>query len=225
MSSFDKRRSPVETRERAFQAAWEDLVHRYGPVLRGHVHRSLLRAGFAPEAEPVEDWVQETYCRLLGDGPPRLRQLRSLADGQVVNYLYRVARGVIWDERRSRAAQKRGGGYRLRCGGRLAEIADRAVDPRADPEEEAVRGEWRQLLFARCESLVDPRLPPEQRRRAVRVLRRVFLGGWTINEVVRAEGGRMARSSVHALIHRARRRLEAAPPSRGPRQGRYHGQP
>lgn len=225
MSSFDKRRSPVETRERAFQAGWEDLVRRYDPMLRGHVHHSLVRAGFAPEAEPVEDWVQETYCRLLGDGPPRLRQLRSLAEGQVINYLSRVVRGVIWDERRARAARKRGGGYRLRCGGRLAEIADRAIDPRADPEEEALRGERRQLVFDRCESLVDPRLPSEQRRRAVRILRRIFLGGWTISEVVRAEGGRMARSSVHALVHRARQRLAAAPPSRGLRRGRYHGRP
>jgi len=99
------------------------------------------------------------------------------------------------------------------------------VDPRANPEEEALRGELRRLLFDRCEVLVDTRVPSEERRRAVRILRRVFVGGWTITEVLRAEGGRMARSSVHALIHRARRRLVAAPPSRVLRRGRYHGRP
>jgi RNA polymerase sigma factor (sigma-70 family) len=223
MNSFDKRRAPVETRELAFQAGWEDLVRRYDPMLRGHVHRSLLRAGFAPEA--VEDWVQETYCRLLDGGPPRLRQLRSLAAGQVINYLTRVAHGVITDEQRARAAHKRGGGGRLRGVRQLSEIADRMVDPRANPEEEALRGELRRLLFTRCEALVDARLPAEERRRAVRILRRVFLAGWTTSEVVRAEGGRMARSSVHALVHRARRRLAAAPPSRVLRRGRYHGRP
>jgi RNA polymerase sigma factor (sigma-70 family) len=214
MNLLDKRRVPVETRELAFQAGWEDLVRRYGPMLHGQVHRSLLHAGFAPEAEPVEDWVQETYCRLLDGGPPRLRQLRSLGEGQVINYLTRVAHGVITDERRSRAARKRGGGYRIRSVGRLAEIADRVVDPRATPEEEALRGELRRLLFIRCGSLVDSRLPEREHRRSVRILRRVFLAGWTTAEVVRAEEGRMARSSVHALVHRARRRL-----------GRYHGRP
>ena len=225
MNPFEKRRAPVETRERAFQAGWEDLVRRYDPVLRGRVHRSLIRAGLAPEAAPIEDWVQETYRRLLDDGPPRLRQLRSLAAGQVVNYLTRVAHGVIADERRAQAAHKRGGGYQLRRGGRLTEIADLVLDPRANPEEEALRGELRRLLFARCEALVDPRLPSEERRRAVRILRRIFVAGWTVSEVLAAERGRMARSSVHALVHRARRRLVAAPPSRVLRRGRYHGRP
>ena len=226
MNHLDKRRAPVETRELAFQAGWEDLVRRYGPMLHGQVYRSLLRAGFAPDAEPVEDWVQETYCRLLDGGPPRLRQIRSLAGGQVVNYLTRVAHGVITDERRARAAFKRGGGYRLRPGGRLTEIADRAVDPRATPEEAALRGEMRRLLFARCETLVDARLPTEERRRSVKILRRVFLGGWTTAEIARAEGGRMARSSIHALVHRARRKLAVAPPSRQlRRRGGYHDRP
>jgi len=215
MNSFDKRYVPVEARELAFQAGWEELVRRYGPMLHGQVRRSLLRAGFPPESEPVEDWVQETYCRLLDGGPPRLRRLGTLAEEQVVSYLARVARGVVFDGRRSRSAAKRGGGLKICPGGRLIELTDDAVDPRASPEEEVLRGERRRLLHARCESLVDSRLPAEERRRSVTILRRVFLHGWTIAEILGAERGRMARSSVHALLHRARRRLV----------GRYHAEP
>src|SRR5579872_6028352 len=87
---------------------WEDLVYHYGWLLRIQVYRALLRAGLRAEREPVEDWVQEAFYRLFAGGPPRLRRLRSLEGAQLGAYLGRVASGVVLDERRSRAAVKRG---------------------------------------------------------------------------------------------------------------------
>jgi RNA polymerase sigma factor (sigma-70 family) len=192
---------------RRHQADWEDLVRRYDPLLRMQLLRCLRRAGLRPEAEPVDDWVQEAYSRLLAGGAPRLRRLWGWSEAQVATYLARVAHGVVLDEKRALAAVKRGGGFHIRQGGRLAELADRAVDPRATPEEETLRRERQRLLFHRCDALVDAKLCPEERRRSVRILRRVFLEGWSGEEIVRAEGGRLAPSTVHALVHRARRRL------------------
>lgn len=219
MNPFDTRRVQQTRQAASPQNAWEALVHRYDPLLRGQVHRSLRRAGLHPEPDQVEEWTQEVYCRLLTGGPPRLHQLRSWSEGQVVTYLARVTRGLMLDDWRSRSALKRGKGFRIVSGGRLGEIADRAVDPRASPEEEALRNERRRLLLDRCDALVDSSLGPEERRRALRILRRVFLEGWSSQEVVRAERGRLAPSSVHSMVHRARRRLNAAA------RGRYHSGP
>jgi RNA polymerase sigma factor (sigma-70 family) len=203
-SQRGERRAVVPT---SYPADWEGLVRRYDPLLRMQVLRCLRRAGLRPEAEPVEDWVQEAYSRLLAGGAPRLRRLWNWSEAQVATYLGRVAHGVVLDEKRALAAVKRGGGFHIRQGGRLAELADRAVDPRATPEEEALRRERQRLLFHRCDALVDAKLCPEERRRSVRILRRVFLAGWSGEEIVRAEEGRLAPSTVHALVHRARRRL------------------
>jgi len=208
-SGRDERRAVFHA---GHQADWEGLVRRYDPLLRKQVLRSLRRAGLRPDAEPVEDWVQEAYSRLLAGGAPRLRRLWSWSEAQVVTYLGRVAHGVMLDEKRALAAGKRGRG-RVLPGGRLAELADRAVDPRATPEEEALRRERRRLLFDRCASLADAKLAPEEHRRSVRILRRVFLEGWSGEEIVRAEGGRLAPSTVHAMVHRARRRLARYHPS------------
>jgi DNA-directed RNA polymerase specialized sigma24 family protein len=223
MRSVEKK-SPAAPRPHK-EAGWEDLVRWYGPLVRGQVHRSLRGAGFVrPEPEQVDERVQEVYCRLLSGGARRLRLLRRWSEGQVVSYLSRVAQGVVLDELRSRAAVKRGGGALV---GRLREIADRAVDPRGTPEDQALLREGRRVVLARCHSLLDPNLCQEDRQRSLRILRRALLDGWTGEEIVRAEGGRLAASTIHALVHRVRRRLVSPSWRTGGEPGgaRYHPNP
>src|SRR5215510_14525072 len=110
MPPFTRRRiSPGMRREEAFQAAWEELVRRYGRTVHVQVRRSLRDAGFPLEPEEVEERVQEVYCRLVMGGTGRLRRLRRWNRGQVVAYLTRVAQNVVVDEVRTLAAAKRGG--------------------------------------------------------------------------------------------------------------------
>ncbi|PYQ57493.1 MAG: hypothetical protein DMF53_22515 [Acidobacteria bacterium] len=120
----------------------------------------------------------------------------------------RVAQGVVADEMRARAAVKRGHGYRFTLVGRLCEIADRVVDERT-PEREMLLREGRLAVLSRCRSLLDPRLRPEDRDRFLRILRRALLDGWSYEEIMRAEGGRLAAITIHSLVHRVRRRLVA----------------
>ena len=47
----------------------------------------------------------------------------------------------------------------------------------------------------------------DELRSCLRILRRALLDGWTGEEICRAEGGRLAASTVHSLVHRVRRRL------------------
>jgi DNA-directed RNA polymerase specialized sigma24 family protein len=205
MRSAEKK-SPAPRGRR--EASWEDLIRCYGPLVRGQVHRSLRGAGFVrPEPEQVDERVQEVYCRLLSGGSRRLCLLRRWSEGQVVSYLSRVAQGVVLDELRSQAAVKRGGGFPAALDGRLREIADHAVDPRGTPEDEVLLREGRRVVLTRCRSLLDPNLCQEDRQRSLRILRRALLDGWTGEEIVRAEGGRLAASTIHALVHRVRRRL------------------
>jgi DNA-directed RNA polymerase specialized sigma24 family protein len=207
MQPFTQRRiSPKVRREKAFQAAWEELVRRYGAVVEGQVRRSLRDAGFPLEPEQVEEKVQEVYYRLLLGGAGRLRLLRRWSERQVVAYLGRIAQRVVVDELRTKAASKRGG-LRLAFAGGLGRVADRIADPRGNPEEEYMRAEGRRLLLERCRRLAASMLRCRDRERCLRVLRLALLEGWSSREIASAEGGLLAASSVDTLVHRARQRL------------------
>lgn len=199
--------SPCEKNPAVVESAWEALIHSYKPVVRRQVTRSLRLAGVSrPRHEQIEEREQEVYCRLLAGGSRRLRLLQRWNEGKRVSYLSRVAQGVVADEMRARAAVKRGYGYRFMRIGRLCEIADRVVDERT-PEHDVLLREGRLAVLSRCRSLLDPRLRPEDRDRSLRILRRALLDGWSYEEIMQAEGGRLAAITIHSLVHRVRRRL------------------
>jgi hypothetical protein len=201
--------SSCEKNPAVLESAWEALIHSYRPLVRGQVRRSLRGAGIhKPQREQVDEREQEVYYRLLAGGSRRIRLLQRWSEGQRVSYLSRVAQGVVADEVRARSAVKRGHGYRVTLVGRLCEIANRVVDART-PEHEMLLREGRLAVLARCRSLLDPKLRPEDRERSLRILRRALLDGWTYEEIMQAEGGRLAASTIHALVHRVRRRLVA----------------
>jgi DNA-directed RNA polymerase specialized sigma24 family protein len=207
MQSVKTRRvSPKAWREEAFQAAWEELVRRYGATLKRQVYRSLRAAGFPSAPDHVEERVQEVYCRLLMGGPGRLRLLRRWSEGQVVTYLSRVAQRVVVDELRAMAATKRGG-LRVSFGVCLGEAAEWAVDPRGTPERELMLAESRRLLLERCRWIAESMTRNRDRRLCLHILRLALLEGWTSAEISLAAGGRLAASSVDSLIHRVRQRL------------------
>jgi DNA-directed RNA polymerase specialized sigma24 family protein len=203
----DRSFCPRTRREKAFQAAWEELVDRYGATLRSQVRRALLGAGLRPSDDLVEERVQEVYYRLLLGGPGRLRLLRRWSDGRAVSYLCRMAERVVVDEVRAKAAVKRGGDWGLWWDDGLPDIAEHAVDPRGTPEEQALLSERRRLVLRGCRRMVRSMMDEEDRGRCLRVLRLALLEGWSSSEIVRAERGALAASTVDTLVHRARRRL------------------
>jgi DNA-directed RNA polymerase specialized sigma24 family protein len=207
MPPSKKKRPRDRRREDLFQASWEELVGRYGHHLQGQVRWWLYRAGLQPEPDQVEDRVQEVYCRLLLGGTVLLRQFRRWSELQVVRYLRRTAQRVVCDERRAANAVKRGAGFQIALAGRLGELANRVADSRGTPEEIAMVSEARRVLLARCRLLASAAMYPEDRQRNLRVLRWALVEGWSSQEIVRAEGGLLAVSTVDTLVHRARRRL------------------
>ena len=206
MDSFSRRGiCPKVQQEKAFQAAWEDLVGRYGSMVRGRVRRSFHDAGVAPASEQVEERVQEVYYRLLLGGAERLRLLRRWSEGQVVTYLSRVAQRVVLDELRSKSAVKRGGEVSLSFKGDLSEVAEWAVDPGGNPEERALLTERLRLVLKGCRRVAASMDDRRDRGRCLRILRLAILEGWSSHEIVRSEGG--CPSTIDSLVHRARRRL------------------
>ena len=203
MSPFERRSvCPQSQREKAFQSAWEELVSRYGALLKGRVRRSLRAAGLAAPDELVEERVQEVYYRLLLGGAGRLRLLRRWSERRVVTYLARVAERVVLDEVRSQTAVKRGGGWGLWWDESVV-----TVDPRGTPEDQALLSEHRRLVLKGCHRVVRSMMTSRDRGRSLHILRLALLEGWSSPEIVRAVGGGLSPSAVDSMVYRARLRL------------------
>lgn len=199
-------------------AAWEELIGRYGPGLKARVGSVLRRAGVPPRGEHVEEIVQEVYCRLLAGGGRRLRRCRATSENQIGAFLGRVAERVTLDQLRAARAQKRGGasaanpgtgfeGGQARAWSRppgASEWDERAVDPRANPEELVLSRERMRLFLERCGALAGRR----DYRRNARILALAF-AGLSSAEIARAVGGALTPRSIDGLLLRVRRYVAA----------------
>jgi DNA-directed RNA polymerase specialized sigma24 family protein len=202
------------------EAAWEELIGRFGAGLKARVGSVLRRSGVRPHSEHVEEIVQEVYCRLLAGGSRRLRRCRATSESQVGAFLGRVAERVALDQLRAARAQKRGGGnavagappaavaeaegWRREPWGHRGGHAERAVDPRANPEELVLSRERLRLFLKRCGALAGRR----DYRRNTRILALAFTG-MNSTEIARAVGGALTARSIDGLLLRVRRHVAA----------------
>jgi DNA-directed RNA polymerase specialized sigma24 family protein len=200
------------------EAAWEELIGRYGPGLKARVGSVLRRSGVPPRSEHVEEIVQEVYCRLLAGGGNRLRRCRATSESQVGAFLGRVAERVTLDQLRAARAQKRGGARAASLGSgseagqgsqgsqpsRWNEGDERAVDPRANPEELVLSRERLRLFLERCGALAGRR----DYRRNARILA-LAVAGLNSGEIARAVGGTLTARSIDGLLLRVRRYVAA----------------
>jgi DNA-directed RNA polymerase specialized sigma24 family protein len=198
------------------EAAWEELIGRYGPGLKARVGSVLRRSGVPPRSEHVEEIVQEVYCRLLAGGGRRLQRCRATSEGQVGAFLGRVAERVTLDQLRAARAQKRGGaraaspgagtqgGHAVQWTQPGSEWDERAVDPRANPEELVLSRERLRLFLERCGTLAGRR----DYRRNARILA-LAVAGLNSGEIARAVGGALTARSIDGLLLRVRRYVAA----------------
>jgi DNA-directed RNA polymerase specialized sigma24 family protein len=197
-------------------AAWEELIGRFGAGLKARVGSVLRRCGVRPRDEHVEEIVQEVYCRLLAGGSRRLRRCRATSESQVGAYLGRVAERVALDQLRAARAQKRGGpsaavaageaeGRQGEWWGGCGERGERAVDPRANPEELVLSRERLRLFLERYGALAGRR----DYRRNARILA-LAVAGMNSGEIARAVGGALTARSIDGLLLRVRRNARMA---------------
>ena len=189
------------------EATWEELVGRYAGGLKKRVRGVLRRSGVRPRCEQVEEIVQEVYCRLLAAGGRRMQACRATGHEQVGAFLGRVAERVALDQVRQARAQKRGGDQTFETA-----ADERAVDPRANPEERVLRRERLRLTAQHCGSLAATAEQGEARRNA-RILA-LAIGGWNRTDILRLLGGAhpdLTSHTVDALLLRLRHRLVGLP--------------
>lgn len=184
---------------------WGDLVRRYGPQLRARLGRTLLRGGWRPLPERIDELVQEVYCRLLAAGGRRLGGFRGDTRAQLEAYLGRIAERIAIDELRAMRAAKRDGRRLAQLGLLEPEALERTVDPEGTPLDQLLTEErWRQFSSA-CRRLAARRTG----RRDAHIARLAILEGWTSREIARILGGRLRPSSIDSVLHRLKRRLAA----------------
>ncbi|HXU46905.1 MAG TPA: sigma-70 family RNA polymerase sigma factor [Thermoanaerobaculia bacterium] len=179
---------------------WEAILVSNTPRLRAAIRRALERAGASPRPEDMEELVQESFCRLLDGG-----RLGACRGGEITlaKYVARLGERVALDRLRGTRTSKRGHRALLpldRPG--VGALAQRAVDPAANPEERLLSAEKRRHLFERVAALTGGRTP----RRDARILT-CALAGWTSAEISRACGGRLTPATVNTLLHRLRTKL------------------
>ncbi len=194
------------------EAAWEELIGRYGAGLKARVGSVLRRSGVRPRREQVEEIVQEVYCRLLAGGSRRLKRCRATTAGQVGAFLGRVAERVALDQLRAARAQKRGGDLAAHApqvaGAARGGGDERAVDPRANPEELVLSRERVLLFLERCGALAGRR----DHRRNARILA-LALAGFSSGEIARIVGGTLTPRGIDGVLCRLRRDVAAHGPA------------
>jgi DNA-directed RNA polymerase specialized sigma24 family protein len=163
-----------------------------------------MGAGVRPRPELIDEVVQEVYCRLLAAGGRRLRGCRAGSEPELAAFLGRMAERVALDALRTAAAAKRGGGRLVEV--LPEEIAERAADPGESPEDRLLDRERRREFLRRCRALARP----SRARRDAQIAALALLDGWTSREIAAAAGGRLAPSTVAALVQYMKRQLAAA---------------
>ena len=184
---------------------WDAFARAHGRVIRRCVVRAMVRSGWPPRVDELEELVQEVYCRLLERGDTRAVEGRPAP--QLWCYLRRVAYSVVVDELRVRHARKRGG--RPAPTARPARREDERPGLDDGPAVES-RLEDRILARERVRAVrrrVREAFPGRLGERNLRVLELSAVAGMTANEIAAHLRGELSPSSVHTVLHRVRRLL------------------
>lgn len=88
------------------EAAWEEFVKRFQPMIARTVLRTARRF-VPPPRYLLDDLIQETFLKLCGDDCLVLRRFQSRHKDSIFGYLASVAASVVLDHFKFRRARKR----------------------------------------------------------------------------------------------------------------------
>ncbi len=163
----------LEALAKGYVGSFEELFVRYRSRIYGVVFRLV------GDREEAEELTQEVFLKLYG------HRFKSSEDHNLLAWLYRVATNLSFNALRTRRRQLE----------RLEKVAgDRAEEGfLIDPQEEAIRGEEREVVQEVVETLPD-------NQRACLMLRQM---GLSYAEIAQAVG--VSPGSVGTLLARAER--------------------
>lgn len=199
----ESQRAVVEGAQSRAAHAWEAFVRTHHRVVSRCVARAMVRVGWTPRADEVEELVQEVYCRLLERSDSRVS---GRPEGQLWSYLQRIAHSVVVDHLRARHARKRGGWPQMGDGGPQRPGLTDGPAPGPSPEERLLTRERARDVRRR----VRQAFPGPIGERNLSVLEMAAVEGLTAVEIAERLRGELTASSVHTLLHRLRRLLASA---------------
>ena len=91
------------------EAAWEEFIRRFHPVIAGVVLRTARHWG-EPPRQLLDDLIQETYLKLCDDHSRLLRSFHSRHHDAIYGFLKVVAANAVHDHFKRDLADKRGAG-------------------------------------------------------------------------------------------------------------------
>src|SRR5712671_396905 len=91
------------------EAAWNEFVRRFQPLIAGVISRCVLRRGSRKPA-PIDDLIQDTYLKLCTNNFKALRNFDFQHDNALFGFLKVVASHVVEDYFRMQNSQKHGSG-------------------------------------------------------------------------------------------------------------------
>lgn len=189
--------------------AWEELVRRYGDVIRRAVYRATKEAELARCHDLQQELVQEVYCRLLEHRRRYLRGFRGTSECEARGFFVDIARSVVYNYGRRMRARKRRPELDGRYAGEL--VPSPSLLETLSPEVSFLQAEtWREFWRQALETLKDR----PTARRDLSIFHLYAVEGFTTREIARGLPGALKPSSVQSVVHRVRSRLNLEGPRR-----------
>lgn len=182
--------------------AWEELVRRYGEVIRRAVYSATETAEIAQCHDLRQELVQEVYCRLLENRRRYLRGFRGTSEGEARVFFTCVARSVVYNHSRRMRAQKRRPAGDGRYVGPL--VPSPSLQESFSPEVRLLQTElWQEFWRQALDTLRDRPCA----RRDLSIFHLYAVEGWTSREISNGLRGSLKPTSVQSVVHRVRNRL------------------
>jgi RNA polymerase sigma-70 factor, ECF subfamily len=188
--------------ETGSEAAWQQLVAEFQPLIASVVLRAVRRYDFSAHGI-VDDLVQETFLRLCRDNCKALREFRHRHEAAIFGYVKVVAASVANDHFRQVNAQKRTGELAVDP----EVLLTVAVDVGANAEDS--------LLLREVENCLESITENERDRK---IFWRYYRQGLTSVEIAALPGVELSAKGVESCLLRLLKaiRLRMAPPATPP---------
>ena len=192
------------------EAAWEEFVYRYHPVIRARVAKTF-RAKVSQETERraqfpddlIEDLVQTVYVRLVEEGNQALDRFEGAHENSIFRYLAIISINVVRDHFRETKAQKR-----PKVTFSLDELLDNSgdggmlKDAISSLDGQPVRGSALNLTMEDVEAALIRSVSRRNRERDALIFKLRYLDGLTLEEIRTALGLDISPMGIGSILNR-----------------------
>jgi len=179
------------------QAAWDEFIRRYYPVISHSVLKSVRRWQI-PSQDVVADLTQDTFLKLCKDGCSILRNFRVESEDSLRAFLKVVAANVVRDYFKREMAARHGGGVTSHAVDAAASVADN-ISAEADID--------RNLLLSHVQECLNRCVNGRHRERDKQIFWLRFRHGFSADEIAALPNIGLKTKGVESTLLRIIRQL------------------